>query len=113
MTELSFHHVILAMMGVAGLLWFCASLYERHLWSKRRRLLVSLILGCIFLNETLGAFASLANASSLELFGFIGCFLGCLGAVRLACSELESTQVAPVSEQPPNPSIERTDYGKP
>src|SRR5258706_14445711 len=83
MAELQFHHLVLSLAGVAGIVWFYAAPQERHLWSRRGRLFIGIALGFVFLTQAVGAFASLSTASSLDLFGFIGCMLGCLGAVRL------------------------------
>jgi len=81
--ELQFHHVVLSLASVAGIPWFYSAFQERHLWSRRRRIFIGIALGFVFLTQTLSAFTSLSSASSVELFGFIGCMLGCLGAVRL------------------------------
>jgi uncharacterized membrane protein HdeD (DUF308 family) len=81
--EQPFHHIILTMVGVAGMLWFFGALNSRNVWSWRRRVLLGILSGLIFLTQALGAFTSSSSASSLELFGFIGCTLGCLGAVRI------------------------------
>jgi hypothetical protein len=80
--ESQFHHFILSTMGVAGIIWFYAIPHARHVWSQSRRSFVGIGSGLIYVTQALSAFTSLSNASSLELFGFIGCVLGCLGAAR-------------------------------
>ena len=83
MNELQLHDVLLSMAGVAGVLWFFGAYHERLLWYKPRRAFLGTTFGFIFLVQTLSAFAHLSGASSVELFGFIGCMLGCFGAVRI------------------------------
>jgi hypothetical protein len=80
--ESQFHHIILSTMGVVGIIWFYAIPHSRQLWSQSRRTFVGIAGGLVYVVQALGAFTSLSNASSLELFGFIGCVLGCLGAAR-------------------------------
>lgn len=83
MAEQQFHHIILTMVGVAGMLWFFGALNSRNVWSWLKRVLLGIFSGLVFLTQALGAFTGLSSASSLELFGFIGGTLGCLGAVRI------------------------------
>jgi hypothetical protein len=87
MNELAFHHYVLVVAGVAGILEFFAVFFERHPWSRRKRVFLLLCAGPFYLYQTVNAFQSVAGASSLELFGFVGCLLGCLGAVGLVCVE--------------------------
>lgn len=82
MAESQFHHVILSTMGVVGIIWFYAIPHSRNLWSQSRRTFVGIGSGLVYVIQAFGAFTSLSNASSLELFGFVGCVLGCLGAAR-------------------------------
>ena len=83
MGEAQFHHIIATMVGVAGVLWFFGAFNSRHVWSRPKRALLGICSGLVFLTQALGAFTALSSASSLELFGFIGCTLGCLGAARI------------------------------
>jgi hypothetical protein len=80
--ESQFHHLILSTMGVVGIIWFYAIPHSRQLWSQSRRTFVGIGSGLVYVVQALGAFSSLSNASALELFGFVGCVLGCLGAAR-------------------------------
>jgi len=81
--ELSFHHAVLVSIGIAGTLWFFAASFEHRVWSQRKRVFLLIGSAPIYVYQALGAFGALSQASSLELFGFIGCVLGVLGAVRL------------------------------
>jgi hypothetical protein len=81
-SELQFHHVILSAIGIAGIVWFFAIPTARKLWSQPKRIFIGLASGLVYVTQALTAFANLSNASSLELFGFVGCVLGCLGAAR-------------------------------
>jgi uncharacterized membrane protein HdeD (DUF308 family) len=94
MNELSFHHAILALAGVAGTLEFFGAFFERHAWSHRKRFFLLVCAGPFYLYQALNAFETLSLASSLELFGFIGCVLGCLGAVRLVCPDTSMGKAA-------------------
>jgi hypothetical protein len=82
MGELQFHHLILSALGVTGIIWFYAIPYSREAWSQPKRTFIGIGSGLVYLAQALSAFTMLSNASSLELFGFIGCVLGCLGGVR-------------------------------
>jgi len=82
-SELQFHHLVLSMIGLAGILWFFGSARLGELWSSPKRAIVGIVSGLIYLAQALSAFANLANASSLELFGFLGCTLGCFGVARI------------------------------
>ena len=85
MNEELFRHLILAVGGVAGILEFIGAFFETHPWSRRKRVLLLVCSGPYYLFVALTAFSSFSEASSLEIFGFIGATLGCLGAVRLVC----------------------------
>jgi hypothetical protein len=82
-TELQFHHLILASMGIAGILWFHGAYRLPRSWSPIKRFLLGIGSGLGYLLPALSAFANLSSASSLELFGFVGCLLGCFGAARI------------------------------
>src|ERR1700687_3123564 len=82
MTESQFNHLILSVIRVIGILWFYALPQSSQGWSQSRRPLVEIASALISAVQAVGAFTSLSNVSSLELFGFIGCVLGCLGAAR-------------------------------
>ena len=82
MPESQFHHLILSALGVTGIIWFYAIPHSRQLWSQAKRNFVGIGSGLIYVTEALSAFTSLSSASSLELFGFLGCVFGCLGAAR-------------------------------
>lgn len=83
MSGLQFHSVVLAVIGVAGILWFQGARRLPLSWSPLRRTFLGVVSGLVYLAPVLSAFANLSSASSLELFGFIGGLLGCLGAVRM------------------------------
>jgi hypothetical protein len=84
--ELSFHHVVLTLVGAAGLVWFGAVRHTQNPWPAARRIFVALTMAAVFFAQALEAFASLASASSLELFGFAGCMLGVIAAFSFAFS---------------------------
>ena len=83
MDKPQFHHIIITIAGVAGVLWFFGAFHSRPVWSWPKRTLLGMCSGLVFLTQALGAFTALSSASSLELFAFIGCTLGCLGAARI------------------------------
>jgi len=86
-SELHFHQGVLSLAGVAGILWFFAAINSQVLWRRGRRLFVGILSGLVYLELALTAFTNLSNASSAEVFGFIGCVLGCLGAARFISAE--------------------------
>jgi hypothetical protein len=88
--ELGFQHLILCVLGVSGLLEFYGTRRARDFWSPRRCLAVGICSAPTYLAGALVAFPSLSGASSLQLFGFIGCALGLLGAVRLMADASDS-----------------------
>ena len=92
--ELFFHQAVLAVAGIAGILEFFGAFFEYHPGSRRKKAFIAVCAGLFYVYFALGAFESLSNASSLELFGFFGCVLGCLGAVRLLCPDSPSSQRA-------------------
>jgi hypothetical protein len=81
-SESHFHHVILAAIGVAGIVWFYAIPNARQLWPQPKRIFIGMASGLVYVVQVLSAFATLSSVSSLGLFGFVGCVLGCLGAAR-------------------------------
>ena len=85
MNELPFHHLILAVFGIAGLMEFASSMYETHwlLWSRRRRFVIAICFAPNYLYQALFAFQRFSDASSLELLGFCGCLLGLFAAARM------------------------------
>ena len=101
MNELPFHHLILAMFGIAGLMEFASSMYETHWlsWSRPRRVVIALCLAPNYLYQALFAFQRFSDTSSLELLGFCGCVLGLFAAVRMF-----SMASAPASASAANPS---------
>jgi hypothetical protein len=86
-SELHFHQSVLSLAGVAGIVWFFATFNSQILWRQGRRVLVGILSGLVYLELALSAFPNLSNASSAEIFGFIGCVLGCLGAARFMSVE--------------------------
>ncbi len=94
MSEQFFEHVILTIMGVAGVLDFCGTLRLPHPWTARKGVFIGVVGALIFLWKALGAFSSLSSASSVELFGFIGCMLGILGSTRIISEALDRLAAA-------------------
>ncbi len=82
MTELQFNHLILSVIGVAGILWFYAMPQSSQGWSQSRRSVVGIASGLVYVIQAASAFTSPGQRIPLQLFGFIGCVLGCLGAAR-------------------------------
>jgi hypothetical protein len=89
----SFHHLVLALVGIAGLLWFCAVQRAPYPWQPARRIFVALVMAAVFFAQASEAFTSLANASSLELFGFAGCLLGVIAAFGFAFNGTQGARV--------------------
>jgi hypothetical protein len=87
-SEMLFHHIILSIIGVAGFLEYYATYHLPKVWSKPKRVYLGITAGLTYLWQGMVAFNGLANASSLEILGFIGCILGCLGSVRMMCGEV-------------------------
>ena len=83
MSESLFHHFVLSIIGVTGILWFYATDHLPKVWSQPRRVFVGTMIGLVYLVQAMSAFDNLSNASSMEIVGFIGCILGCLGAARM------------------------------
>jgi hypothetical protein len=81
MTEVGFHTVILVAMGIVGLAWLAVAVRAEERWPTGKRIFIGSCMFFNFLLQALSAFPSVAAATSAELFGFIGCTLGCLGAV--------------------------------
>jgi hypothetical protein len=81
--ELQFHHTILSVIGIVGIVWFFGALHLPEVWSRSRRLVVGIAGGAIYVVQACGASPILSSASSLELFGFIGCIVGALNAARI------------------------------
>jgi len=98
MAELEFHRAVLVVIGASGLLWLFASFQGRPGWSKRRRLLVALAMATVYVVEGSSAFPNLATASAAELFGFVGCVLGLLGAAAVGVNIAARRQGAPAGE---------------
>ena len=85
MNELPFHHLILAVFGITGLMELASSMYETHWlsWTRRRRVVIALCFAPNYLYQALFAFQRFSDASSLELLGFCGCLLGLFAAARM------------------------------
>jgi pimeloyl-ACP methyl ester carboxylesterase len=80
MDEFGFHKVVLVGMGISGLFWFIAALRAKDSWSAARRAFVGAVSFLVYLVQSLQAFPAAGQASAAELFGFLGCCLGCAGA---------------------------------
>jgi len=90
MPDSPFHHLMLAILGIAGILEYYGTLHLPAVWQKqsaRKRVFLGVTAGIVYVTQSLNAFASLSGASSLELFGFLGCLLGCLASVRMMAIE--------------------------
>jgi hypothetical protein len=92
MSEVLFRHLILAVGGVAGILEFFGAFFETHPWSRRKRIALMVCSGPWYLYLALTAFSTFSEASSLEIFAFVGATMGCLGAVRMACPDTSLRQ---------------------
>jgi len=90
MNETAIHQVFLCILGVAGILEYYGTRHRPAVWKKqspRKRAFLGVTAGIVYVTQSLNAFGSLSGASSLELFGFLGCVLGCLASVRMMAIE--------------------------
>lgn len=87
MSIVQWQHLLLAVLGISGILEYYGAQKLPVAWSKRKRVYLGAFSAIFYVTQILNAFTSLMQASALELFGFVGCFLGCLGAVRVFGSE--------------------------
>jgi len=108
MIEISFHDFVLSAMGAAGVLEFYGTYRLPRQWSPRRRVFLGIVAGLTYFWQAIVAFKVLSNASSLEILGFVGCVLGCLGAVRmLGGVAAASGDAEPLSDALPSPSTSK------
>jgi hypothetical protein len=94
MDEVAFGHLVLSVLGVSGVLEYYGTRRVREFWPAGKCLLVGIGAAPTYLAGALLAFTSLSGASSLQLFGFLGCVLGLLGAVRLMADGADARELA-------------------
>ena len=76
MYESIFHTISVLLFGALGIAQ-CAALVASWRTQAVDRRVLDGVLFAIFAAQASCAFASLSQASAAELFGFIGCFMGC------------------------------------
>ncbi len=80
MDEIQWHHFVLLVAGISGVLCFFGAGPVSQLWSKPKRVLLGIGFGGFYVSQLVSAFTNLSGASSLEVFAFIG---GSFGAARI------------------------------
>jgi hypothetical protein len=99
MSEATVHTMVLVSMGISGMLWFAAALRAQEPWPPARRLAIAAASFILFVAQCVAAFPTVAEASAALLFGFLGCFLGSVGAVlQLAKAQSDTKRWTPARD---------------
>lgn len=93
MTKVQWHQIFLSLLGVGGIMEFFGTYQLSKVWSKSKRVFLGSFAGLIYVSQAVVALPALMGASSLEIFGFVGCILGSFGAARMWGSIFMAVQV--------------------
>lgn len=100
--------------GLCGIATYCEAHRSNGFSSKIVRYVCAASMLAAMSSQIFGLFGSLSEASSVQLFCFVGCLLGCVGAMRLlSVSAIGQTESKAASKDAVSESSPQLESGMP